>query len=108
MAFAEVAIVSPGSRTGTVSVHRGSLLPSGQLLPGRFEVTVKVRSRLPVSGLLTRALTVTVIVAPTGMSPVQAATAPSTTRVPELAVCSPVGVASSPMSAPLIGTVMPV
>ena len=39
--------------TATVTEHRGSLLPDGQLLPGVVEVTVFARIMLPVSGLST-------------------------------------------------------
>ena len=39
--------------TVTVAVHRGSVPPAGQLLPGVVEVTVLVSTWPPVSGLLT-------------------------------------------------------
>lgn len=57
-----------------------------------------VRTRLPVSGLLTRVLPTTVTVPPTGMSPVQFRPVAEITIVPELAIWSPVPVASSPTS----------
>jgi hypothetical protein len=37
----------------TVTVQRGSVPPAGQLLPAVAEVTVLVRTPLPVSGLST-------------------------------------------------------
>ena len=39
--------------TVTVAVHRGSVLPGPQLLPGVVEVTVLASTWPPVSGLLT-------------------------------------------------------
>jgi hypothetical protein len=39
--------------TGTLTVHRGSVLPDAQLLPVVVEVTVLARMPPPVSGLST-------------------------------------------------------
>ena len=51
--FALTVNVRPGTRSWTVAVHRGSLPPTGQLLPVVVEVTVLDRDLSPVSGLFT-------------------------------------------------------
>ena len=51
--FAVTATFSPGTSTGTVVEHRGSLPPDGQLLPAAAEVTELARLWFPVSGLAT-------------------------------------------------------
>ena len=51
--FAVTATFSPGTSTGTVDEHRGSVPPDGQLLPAAAEVTVLTRLWFPVSGLAT-------------------------------------------------------
>jgi hypothetical protein len=49
----EASMVRPGTRSWTMAVHRGSLPPTGQLLPVVAEVTVLNRILSPVSGLFT-------------------------------------------------------
>ena len=44
---------SPGTRSGTVTVHRESVEPDLQLLPAVTEVTVLARILSPRSGLFT-------------------------------------------------------
>ena len=51
--FAVTVSVSPGTSTGTVVEHRGSVPPDGQLLPAAAEVTRAGQARFPVSGLAT-------------------------------------------------------
>ena len=87
---AVLTIVSPGITTLTVSVHRGSVLPAGQLLPGAAG-GVGDRDDLPAgrSGLATMIDPVSVTVAPTGTSPVHTAPVVPIDRVPELAVSLP-------------------
>ena len=68
---ADAAISRPGTSTVTVLVHRASVLPAGQLLPGVAEVIVLTRILSPVSGLLTVTEKVMVADAPTARFPVQ-------------------------------------
>ena len=106
--FAVLTIVRPGISTLTVAVHRGSVPPEGQLLPWAAVVSVLVISLLPVSGLFTVTVPVTVTVPPTGMFPVQEIPVPVRVSVPEVAVWSPFGVASSSTSVMLLAIVIPV
>ena len=41
-------ILSPGTSTGTLTVHRGSVVPAGQLLPGAAVMKVLVSALLPL------------------------------------------------------------
>src|ERR1700735_3977428 len=93
-------MVRPGTSTLTVAVHRGSVPPAGQLLPAAAVDSVLFITLLPVSGLFTVTVPVTVTVPPTGMLPVQEIAVPVTVRAPDVAVWSPLGVASS--STPLV------
>ena len=52
-------------------MHRASVLPAGQLLPGVADVTVSTRILSPVSGLFTVTENVIVADAPTARFPVQ-------------------------------------
>src|SRR3982750_201093 len=112
--FAEVEMVSAGTRTVISAVHRGSLPPDGQLLPGAADTRVPVMTLLPGSGFSTVSVPVTVITPPTGMDPVQVMAVDVSTRLPagppqlELATWSPVGIASSTVSALGLDTVIPV
>ena len=106
--FAVLTIVSPGISTFTVAVHGGSVLPDGQLLPGAAVDSVLVITLLPVSGLFTVTVPVTVTVPPTGMLPVQEIAVPVSASVPDVAVWSPFGVASSTTSLMLLEIVIPV
>ena len=105
--FAVLTIVSPGISTFTVAVHRGSAPPAGQLLPAAAVDSVLVITLLPVSGLFTVTVPVTVTVPPTGMLPVQEITVPLSVSVPDVAVWSPFGVASSSTPVMLMETVIP-
>ena len=62
---------------------------------------------LPVSGLLTVTVPVTVTVPPTGMFPVQEIPVEVSASVPEVAVWSPFGVASSSTLVMLVAIVIP-
>src|ERR1700723_886101 len=106
LVFAVLTIVSPGISTFTVAVQRGSVLPDGQLLPAAAVDRMLVSTLLPVSGLFTVTVPVTVIVPPTGMLPVQVITEPLTVSVPDVAVWSPFAVASSCTPAVLIAIVV--
>jgi hypothetical protein len=76
--------------TLTVIVHRGSVLPPGQLLPGAVVAPVRVMTCPPGGqGLATMSPPVMVTVAPTGTSPVHTAPVIPTDRDPELAVSFP-------------------
>ena len=57
--------------TGTVTAHRGSLLPAAQLLPAVADVTVLASRWLSVSGLCTVTENVTVAVSPGFRLPAQ-------------------------------------
>ena len=103
-----LVMVSPGVRTGTLTLHAAAGALAGQLLPGAAVVMVLASTWLPVSGLLTVTVPVTVTVPPTGMLPVQVTPLPTIVRVPEVAVWSPFGTASSNTSAALVAIVMPV
>src|ERR1700743_2003619 len=104
---AVLTIVSPGSSTLTVAVHSGSVPPDGQLLPGAAVVSVLVISLLPASGLFTVTVPVTVTVPPTGLLTVQEIPVPVSVSVPEVAVWSPLGVASSSTLVMLLEIVIP-
>ena len=65
-------------------------------------------TRLPRSGLLTVKVPVTETIPPTGMLPVQVIAVGLSTRLPEVAVWSPVTVASSIVSALGLEMVIPV
>ena len=68
---AVLVMVRAGTRTVTVAVHAGSVLPSGQLLPAVVETAVLTRRLSPRSGLLTVTVKVMVAVWPVARSPVQ-------------------------------------
>src|ERR1700733_6370402 len=53
LALAGAVIESTPRTTATLELHRGSVLPDRQLLPGSAELTVLARVRFPVSGSLT-------------------------------------------------------
>ena len=97
-------MLSAGICTGTLTEQAGSVPPDGQLLPGAVVARTLDRSLLPVSGFFTVTVPVMVTVPPIGMLPVQVRPELVTDRVPEVAVSSPLGVASSWVSAmsPLI------
>ena len=57
--------------TGTLTAHRGSVLPAAQLLPAVAEVMMLARILFPVSGLFTVTENVIVAVAPGARFPVQ-------------------------------------
>ena len=71
-------------------------------------VIVLARTLFPVSGFLTVTVPVIVTVPPTGMFPVQEMPVAVSDRVPEVAVWSPFGVASSTTSVMLDAIVIPV
>src|ERR1700733_14745241 len=90
LVFAVLTIVSPGITTFTVDVHRGSVLPLGQLLPGAVVAPVRVMTCPPAGhGLATMIPPVMVTVAPTGTFPVHTAPVAPTDIDPELAVSLP-------------------
>ena len=101
-------MVSAGIRTVTVAEQRGSVPPDGQLLPAAAVVSVLVINLFPASGLFTVTVPVTVTVPPTGMFPVQEIPVAVSVSVPEVAVWSPFGVASSRTSVILEAIVIPV
>ena len=106
-ALAVLTMVRAGVRTGTEVVQAGSAPPEGQLFPGAAELRVAVRTWLPVSGSSTVTVPVTVTVPPMGMSPVQVTPVAVTVRVPEVAVWSPLGTASSNTSVASVAMVIP-
>ena len=79
-----------------------------ELEPGAVVVIVEASSLFPVSGLFTVTVPVTVTIAPTGIFPVHVTPELLTVSVPEVAVWSPFGVASSNTSAALVKIVIPV
>src|ERR1700761_4359447 len=99
-------MVSPGVSTGTLMEQAAAGPDTGQLLPGVAVVIVLASAWLPVSGLLTVTVPVTVTAPPTGMSPVHTTAVPLITIVPEVAVWSPLGTASSNTFAALVLIVM--
>src|ERR1700761_812994 len=99
-------MLSPGVSTGTLMEHAAAGDAVGQLLPGAAVVIVLASAWLPVSGLLTVTVPVTVTAPPTGMSPVHTTAVPLITIVPEVAVWSPLGTASSNTSAASVLIVM--
>ena len=101
-------MVSWGMSTVTSTVHRGSDPPGGQVLPGAEDTRVPVMILSPVAGSLTVKLPVTVTTPPTGMLPVQVIAVEVRTRLPEVATWSPVGIASSTVSALGLDTVISV
>jgi hypothetical protein len=102
-----LVIVSPGVKTVTVDVQAGSVPPGGQLEPAAVVLSVLVITLLPVSGLFTVTVPVTVTVPPTGISPVHEIPVEVSTSVPDVAVWSPLGDASSNTSLALVATVIP-
>ena len=70
----------------TLTEQRGSVLPDGQLLPAAVVDKVLAMILLPVSGLFTVTVPVTVTVPPTGMLPVQEIPVEVSVSVPEVAV----------------------
>ncbi len=100
--------VSPGSRTSVRAVQRGSVPPAGQVPPGAAETRVPVTTRSPGSGLRTVRVPVTVTTPPTGMSPVQVISDAPRLSVPDEAVWSPFGIASSTVPWVPLRTVTPV
>ena len=106
--FAVLTIVSPGITTFTVDVHRGSVEPLGQLLPGAVVAPVRVMTCPPAGqGLATRIDPVIVTVAPTGTSPVHTAPVVPIDRLPELAVSLPRSLIWSAVLAVLKLTLIP-
>ena len=79
-------MVSAGISTVTLTEQRGSVLPDGQLLPAAAVDKVLAMVLLPVSGLFTVTVPVTVTVPPTGMLPVQEIPVEVSVSVPEVAV----------------------
>ena len=100
-------MVSPGVITGTLTEQAAAGAATGQLLPGAAVVIVLASRWLPASGRFTVTVPVTVTVPPTGMSPVQVTALPTMLSVPEVAVWSPLGTASSNTSAALVLIVIP-
>ena len=105
--LAVLTMVSAGVSTGTLVEQRLSVPPAGQLLPSAAVFSVAVSNWLPGSGFLTVTVPVTVTVPPTGISPVHDAPALPTVIVPDVAVWSPLGTASSNTSEAFVPTVMP-
>src|SRR5580658_5892524 len=77
------------TETGTVVVQAGSALPAAQLLPAAAEVMRVARLLLPVSGLCTVTVNVTVAESPGARSPVQVSDELAYEVVPVLAAASP-------------------
>ena len=69
-------------------MHRASVLPAGQLLPGVADVTVLTRILSPVSGFLTVTENVTVADAPTARFPVQVRFGLANDTLPAVAAAS--------------------
>src|ERR1035438_6763262 len=88
-------MLSAGVSTVTLTEQAGSVPPAGQLLPAAAVARVLASTLFPVSGLLTVTVPVTVTVPPTGMLPVQEIPVAVSDSVPDVAVWSPLGVASS-------------
>ena len=101
-------MLSAGISTGTLTEQGGSVLPDGQLLPAAAVDSVLAIILLPVSGLFTVTVPVTVTVPPTGMLPVQEIPVEVSASVPDVAVWSPFGVASSSTLVMLVAIVIPV
>src|SRR5580658_9844876 len=101
-------MVRPGVSTVTLTEQRGSVLPAGQLLPAAVVDSVLAITLFPVSGLFTVTVPVIVTVPPAGMLPVQEIPVAVSVSVPDVAVWSPLGVASSSTSVMLELTVIPV
>ena len=72
--------------------------PAGQLLPAAAVDKVEAITLFPVSGLFTVTVPVTVTLPPTGILPVQEIPVAVSDSVPDVAVWSPSGVASSSTS----------
>ena len=98
MVSAACVINKPGTSTVTLTEQRGSVPPDGQLLPAAAVDKVEAITLLPVSGLFTVTVPVTVTLPPTGMLPVQAIPVAVSDSVPDVAVWSPSGTASSSTS----------
>src|SRR3984885_2313109 len=101
-------MLSAGISTVTLAEQRGSGPPDGQLLPAAAVENVLASTLFPVSGLFTVTVPVIVTVPPTGMLPVQESPVEVTVSVPDVAVWSPSGVASSDTSPRLEAIVIPV
>ena len=101
-------MVSAGVSTGTLTEQAGSVDPDGQLLPAAAVDSVLIRTLLPVSGVLTVTLPLMVTEPPTGIFPVQVRPVLVTERIPDVAVESPLELASSRTSVTLPATVIPV
>src|ERR1700749_1937380 len=101
-------MVRPGISTGTLTEQFGSVDPVAQLLPAAAVVIVLARILFPLSGLFTVTVPVTVTVPPTGMVPVHVPPLPLSTSVPDVAVWSPLGTASSNTSLAFVAIVIPV
>ena len=82
---AVLVMVRAGTRTVTVAVHAGSVLPVGQVLPGSSETAVLTRRLSPRSGLLMVTVKVMVAVWPVARSPVQVSTGLAKETVPVVA-----------------------
>jgi hypothetical protein len=107
LALAVFVIASPGTSTVTVAVQAGSVPPAGQFDPGADVLSVLVITLLPASGLFTVTVPVTVTTPPTGISPVHEIPDDVSTSVPDVAVWSPFGDASSNTSLAFVATVIP-
>ncbi len=105
---ADTVVVRPGTSTVTLTEQRGSVLPAAQLLPAAVVARVEAITLFPVSGLFTVTVPVTVTDPPTGIEPVQEIPVAVSVSVPDVAVWSPLGVASSSTSVMLEATVIPV
>ena len=75
--------------TVTVTAHRASPPPAGQLLPGVADTTVPVRDWLPVSGLFTVTEYVIVAESPGARFPVQVRFGAAYDTDPAVAAASP-------------------
>ncbi len=106
--MADCTIDSAGTSTVTVVLHRGSVPPAGQLLPAAAVEKMLVITLFPGSGLSTVTVPVIVTRPPTGMSPVHDNPVLVSVSVPEVAVWSPFGVASSRTSEMFEAIVIPV
>src|SRR5450631_3427801 len=101
-------MLRPGVSTVTLIEQRGSVDPDGQLLPAAVVDNVEASTLLPVSGLFTVTVPVIVTLPPTGMLPVQEIPVAVSDSVPDVAVWSGLGVASSNTSVMLEPIVIPV
>ena len=104
--LAVLTTVSAGVSTGTLVLHRLSVLPGAQLLPAAVVLSVAISSLFPGSGFFTVTVPVTVTVPPTGISPVHDTPLLPTVSVPDVAVWSELGTASSNTLVASVATVI--